>query len=109
MSEPRPWRVDPAVIKRLFGKASRVALASWILSRQDRAFYATEAQRDLVVFDIAPSGVTKDLEDFVKSGMLQRVPDGGKVYFNVVSNDLWRAFEAIVMATQSVESPPHNK
>jgi len=95
MDEPRRTVVDESILKTLFGKPSRILLAGWILDRQGKPFFASEAQRAMSLVNIVPSSIAKDLKDFVDCGMLIRVPEPGRIYFSTTPSALWRCFETL--------------
>lgn len=80
-----------AAAKKLFGRALRVGLASWIGERSGEPFYLQEAQDAMRThLDEAASGVAQELELFCQYGMLTRHPDGRRVYFvQNAESELW--------------------
>ena len=97
MTEVTEWASNSELVKRLFGKASRVALAHWILLRHEE-FFLTEAQRAMIPFGIVGSAVSKDLSDFCTYHMLSSSSRDRRVYFQQAPTPLWDAYSAIALA-----------
>lgn len=93
------WRgADKQVVKDLFGRPLRVALASWIISRAGDPFYVQQAQQAMLAVGEASSGVTKELRVFEAHGLLLAVQDGRRIYFTPIASPFWPAFEGIADA-----------
>jgi hypothetical protein len=98
--------VDPAVwneptrrrAKELFGAPTRLILAAWILAQDDNAFFQQEVQDALRRFGEAPTAVRLELGTFVEQGLLNRFPDGRRVYFTQATSPIWAAYGALAVA-----------
>lgn len=89
------WADGKPLAKALFGRPARVLLAAWILGRQGAPFYLLEAQRALTQHGEAHSAVARELDVLVTSGLLDRIEDAHRVYFQPMPHGLWSAFESI--------------
>ncbi|MFN8052871.1 MAG: hypothetical protein U0Q22_15605 [Acidimicrobiales bacterium] len=87
-----------APAKALFGRSLRVALAHWIIEREGEHFFQLEAQDAMRAFGEAPSGVPKELANFVEQGMLTTFFDERRHYFTAAETPLWAAFAAAAIA-----------
>ena len=100
------WSVaEKELAKSLFGRALRLALAEWILARAKVPFFTLEAQSAMTPIGEAASGVTKELSVFVAAGMLQRIEDGRRVYYQPTESALWPAFREVIKALREVHNP----
>lgn len=99
--DPERWRAVVAPeVKSLFGRPLRVLLATWFLSRDMAPTYLQEAQREMLLFGEAASGVAIELRLLVSKGMLNEFEDGRRVYFTPTSSPLWPVYRAIREAHQ---------
>jgi hypothetical protein len=94
------------VAKQLFGRPVRVALAQWVLERDFEPFFLLEAQRSLdAAVGGSGSAVGHEVNLMCSMGMLDRVPDGRRVYFVArVDSPFWPAFAAIGAALRALEA-----
>lgn len=88
--------------KSLFGRALRLQLADWILSRDRREFFLGEAQQEMAVLHAsASSAVRAELLTFCEWGLLDSEPRGGRLYFEHIDSDLWPALKSAVDAVMA--------
>jgi hypothetical protein len=88
--------------KALFGSPCRIAVAAWILQREE-PFYLQECQQALAGHGYAGSAVRKELQVYVDLELVSRYEDGRRVYFTALENRLWAAMRAIVESLTEVE------
>ena len=82
----------------LFGRACRLPLAVWILTRDKPRFFQSEPPREVG----APSAVRQELARFVRAGMLEEErPDAeNRVYYVRTESPLWAIIRAAADATE---------
>jgi hypothetical protein len=105
MVSTRPW--DPTtreLVKALFGRAARIAVAGWILEREGDAFYLAEAQIALAATSEAPSAVANEVNHFARLGLLAKVHVDRRTYFTRTDHPMWEALREVVRAADEVAS-----
>jgi len=97
--DTEPWTAEArATAKALFGSPTRVVLGAWILARKGEAFFQQEAQDALRLLGEPPTGVRLELVTFVESLLLDRFPDGRRLYFVQKANPIWSVYESLSAA-----------
>ncbi|MDQ1436465.1 MAG: hypothetical protein QOK43_94 [Acidimicrobiaceae bacterium] len=97
--DPARWTDEArATAKALFGAPTRVLLSAWVLARGGEAFFQQEAQVALLVLGEAATAVRRELATFVAEGLLDRFPDGHRLFFVQKEHPMWSAYEAIAVA-----------
>ena len=81
--------------QELFGRRLRLAVASWVLLREDPTFYQTEAARGV---NYTASAVTMELELLVSLGMLKKQSMGRRLYYTRLESPLWGVIRAALDA-----------
>ena len=84
----------------LFGRGTRLLVASAVAGRQDSTFFQGELALDL---RLPQSNVREELERLVRLGMVEDVPresGSSRRYYRRVDHPLWAVIEAAVAATE---------
>ncbi|MEP7223755.1 MAG: hypothetical protein ABI783_02190 [Actinomycetota bacterium] len=82
----------------LFGRALRLRVAYWVMSREDPSFFQTEAVTGV---GYAASGVVQELNRLVRLGMITRhekTPGDRRLYYTRSESPLWKIVHAAAAA-----------
>jgi hypothetical protein len=80
--------------KTLFGRELRAELGVWISRRSGERFFLQEAQHAMSAYGGAASATKDEVDRLVHVDMLDRAPDGRRVYFTPTDHPGWKIFEA---------------
>lgn len=103
MPQTRPWDLQTrGLVKALFGRPVRIAVAAWILGRSDEAFFLAEAQSSLANLSEASSAVAQEVNRLASLGLLSKTSIDRRTYYTRLEHPMWQAFDAIVRAADQM-------
>lgn len=107
---PMDWHAmmdDSELLKRLFGRPTRIHLALWVIGRDREPFYLLEAQTALLRDGHALSATRAEVQTLLHCGLLIETPDGNRKYYTPTESPWWDVFAHIGRAlTVTVTAPP---
>ena len=94
------------LIKQIFGKPARFAVAAWIAAQPADAFFGlVDMQPDFAAWERDRSAVHASLHQLVQQGLLIEVsPVPGRVQYRRTDSPLWRGYAAFAEAFKELQT-----